>query len=341
MRWKELKSNPKKKELLIKRSHLLSFVREFFLSLDFTECETPLIVRYPGMEPHLSPFETTVRDISGATHQGYLITSPEYAMKKLLAAGYDKIFQISKVFRNNESFGGTHNPEFTMIEWYRSDSNYEKIMDDCEKLMLYLVNHLKNGSSEKFQVPNSKFQVIYQGNIIDLTPPWPRISVAEAFERFASIKLSDLKIAPNELYEDAFWKIFLNEIEPKLKALGRPVFIYEYPIELGALARAKASDPKVAERFELYIGGLELANAFSELMDGEEQKKRLAEEQNLRRMLGKPVFPIDEDFIAALLNGPQTAAGIALGVDRLIMLLLDQKDINDVLWFGAKDLFSV
>ena len=186
---------------------------------------------------------------------------------------------------------------------------------------------------------HSKKTLEYQGQSINLATPWPRISVTEAFERFASIKLSEIQTKDGEQYEDAFWKIFLNDIEPKLKELGRPVFIYDYPIKLGALAMAKDGDGTVAERFELYMGGLELANAFSELMDGQEQRKRLEEEHALRQKLGKPVLAIDEDFIAALDNGPKTAAGIALGMDRLIVLLLDQKDINELLWFGAKDIF--
>ncbi len=346
MRWKELKDNPSKQELLKKRSHLINLVREFFLSENFIECDTPELVKYPGLEPYLTPFELSLEDAAGRRETGYLITSPEYSMKKLLAAGFDKIFQISKVFRNHESFGGAHNPEFTMIEWYRSDSTYKEIMDDCEKLMLLLVNNLQK-MSEKSEIRNPKsetksknLKIKYQNQIIDLRTPWPRISVAEAFDKFASIKLSDLKTKGDEQYEDTFWKIFLNEIEPKLQELGQPVFIYDYPIELGALAKAKDGNPRLAERFELYVGGLELANAFGELMDGQKQRERLVEEQKLRHQLGKPVFPIDEDFIRALDAGPKTAAGIALGIDRLIMLLLDQKDISEVLWFGAKDLFE-
>ena len=346
-RWKELKDNPKKLELLKKRSHLLSLVREFFLSENFIECDTPELVKYPGLEPYLTPFETSVSDATGKKNTAYLITSPEYSMKKLLAAGMDKMFQMSKVFRNHESFGGTHNPEFTMIEWYRAEASYKDIMADTENLIIHLINKtLKNKAAKiknqksKIKMTNKNFKITYQGQIIDLSTPWPRISVAEAFEQFASIKLSEIQTKDGEQYEDVFWKIFLNEIEPKLKELGRPIFIYDYPIELGALAKAKDTDPSIAERFELYIGGLELANAFSELMNGAEQRKRLEEEQDLRRKLGKPVFSIDEDFIAALDNGPKTAAGIALGIDRLVMLILDQKDINEVLWFGAKDIFN-
>lgn len=323
-RWKELKENPLKKELLIKRSHLITVVREFFLSQDFIECETPLLVRYPGMEPHLSPFPVVVRNEHGEDHQGYLITSPEYSMKKLLAAGFQKIFQLSKVFRNNESFGGTHNPEFTMIEWYRAGADYRKIMEDVEQLFTKL-----------HPAPT----LTYQNQEINLTRPWLRITVKEAFDRFAAQSLEALAPRKNEAYEDTFFKIFLNEVEPKLKALARPVFIYDYPAELAALAKLKERNRSVAERFELYLGGLELCNAFSELMDGPKQEARLIQEQNQRRTLEKPILDIDLDFIKALDHGPKTAAGIALGLDRLIMLLLDQKDISEVLWFGTKDIF--
>src|SRR3989344_3494133 len=183
-RWKELQSNPEKKELLIKRSHLINQVREFFLQYDFIECDTPELVKYPGLEPYLTPFETTISDVTGKNHTAYLITSPEYSMKKILATGLDKIFQISKVFRNMESFGGTHNPEFTMIEWYRAHANYKDIMQDTEKLILHLVNN----ASHKSKIQNPKSKITYQNQIIDLTIPWPRMTVAEAFEHFASIK---------------------------------------------------------------------------------------------------------------------------------------------------------
>ena len=346
-RWKELKDNPKKLELLEKRSHLLNIVREFFLSQNFIECDTPLLVKHPGMEPYLTPFLTNILDEAGQNYTAHLITSPEYSMKKLLAAGMNKMFQISKVFRNNESFGGTHNPEFTMIEWYRAEASYNDIITDTENLIIYLINKsleneaakIKNQKS-KIKITNKNLKITYQGQVIDLSMPWLRVSVREAFDRFASLKLSELKIKKDEQYEDVFWKIFLNDIEPKLKELGRPVFIYDYPIALGALAKTKNNDATVAERFELYIGGLELANAFSELMNGSEQRQRLEEEQKLRQKLRKPVLAIDEDFIAALDNGPKTAAGIAIGIDRLVMLILDQKDINEVLWFGAKHIFT-
>jgi len=270
--------------------------------------ETPLLVAHPGMEPHLEVFETELRTASGRRSRAFLTTSPEYAMKKLLAAGLPRIFQVCKAFRNGEEVSRGHNPEFTMLEWYRANADYTALMDDCEALLGEL------GSPG----------------------PIERLSVEEAFRRYAGLSLDDLAPDAETTWEQAFHLVLLDKVEPHL----RRTILYDYPIQLAALARAKPSDPRFAERFELYVGGLELANAFSELVDPVEQRRRLEAERKERMALGRTVYDLDEDFIRALEVGMPPSAGIALGVDRLVMLLAGASSIRDVLWFPGDEVFN-
>jgi lysyl-tRNA synthetase class 2 len=339
--WKRAKTDAAFRERMAKRSAILAAIRAFFRSRGFLEVETPTLVAHPGMEPHLEPFATEVIDERGRRHGASLITSPEYAMKKLLAAGYERIFEITRCYRNGEPFTPEagqvrHNPEFTMIEWYRTDADYRAVMADTEELVA------------------SCADAVGYGGPIDLSVPWPRITVAEAFERHAGIDLgrgiddpewfrraaSDkgAAVAASDSFDDVFFKIFLRDVEPKLGA-DRPVILYEYPRSMAALARIRKDDPRYAERFEAYCGGLELCNAFSELNDAGEQRRRLEEEQALRQALGKPRIGIDEQFLEAVGRMPESA-GIALGVDRLVMLLTNSRDIRDVLFFPASDIFN-
>ncbi len=343
-----------KRHILEKRFELLKLVREFFWSKNFIEVETPTIVASPGMEPNLVPFETIAIDGRGEKYNAGLITSPEYAMKKLLAAGFKNIFQICKCFRNSEPFSGLHNPEFTMVEWYRVRSDYTDIMRDTEELFNFLHKQIYYQISKRSKVKDQGSRIIiYQGKNIDISPPWERISVCEAFKKYAGIDLEknlDKKslrekakkrgctINENDSFFDIFFKIFLTEIEQKL-GQNKPTFIYDYPIEMAALSRQKKSDKRFAERFELYIAGLEIANAYSELTDANEQLKRLRTEAKERKELGKTIFPIDKEFVRAVGKMPPSA-GIALGLDRLFMILLDINDINDIIPFPAKDLFK-
>lgn len=316
--------------LLQARPQILRAIREVFWSWGFFEVDTPLLVSKPGQEPYLNPFETTVHDAIGNSYPAYFITSPEYAMKKLLSAAatgeapqFEKIFQLGHVFRNGEDFGGTHNMEFTMLEWYRLGENYEAIINDVENLICFLAEHF------------FALQLTYNNRVIDLTRPWPRMTVAEAFEKFAG-RTDALELANNT---NEFYKVFLNEVEPKLRELPHPVHLIDYPSQFAALAKKKNNDSRVAERVETYIGGLELTNGFSELTDANEQRLRFLEEQKERIALGKKPFPMDEKLLNALPQ-IQKAAGISLGVDRLIMLLLDANNINDVIFCPAKELFQ-
>jgi len=343
--WEKIKLNPELKKIQIKRNKINGLLREFFKKRGFLEVQTPILVKCAGQEPYLFPFEVNFADEKNKKYKGYLITSPEYSLKKLLVAGFDKIFELARVFRANESFGGTHNPEFTILEWYRANSDYNQIMKDIEQLVYFLNK----------KVNYSKY-LRYQGKKIDLTLPWPRFSLKETFLKYAGINLDkaktlksfqkeledkkDLKylINKNDNWDDIFYKVFLNEIEPKFPK-NRPVIIYDYPLPQASLAKKKDKFSFYAERFEVYIGGLELANAFSELTDYKEQYKRFKEEQKLRKLLKKSIIPIDKDFILALKLRMSPSGGIALGIDRLQMLLLDIKDINDLLLFPAKQLF--
>jgi lysyl-tRNA synthetase class 2 len=325
------------KTIAKKRSQNIQKIRDFFTKNNFTEVETPIMTPIPGMEPHLTPFETKFETQHNNTRKLYLNTSPELQMKKLLGAKFGNIFQITKVFRNGEIGGALHNPEFTMIEWYRENANYFDLMTDCENLIKTLAG---------------KTQLIYQEKKIDLKTPWEKISTQELFLKYCNINLlenksfesfsktakkQNLDINACEDWDDIYFKIFLNHIEPHL-GQKTPVFVYDYPSTQAALAKKNAKNPFFAERFELYIAGIELTNAFSELIDAKEQKERLKEEQQIRKKLGKTVFDIDEEFLASLESIKIPCAGIALGVDRLIMLLLNQKSIEDVLLFPLNKL---
>jgi elongation factor P--(R)-beta-lysine ligase len=234
-------------------------------------------------------------------------------MKRLLAAGYPKIFQIGRCFRAGER-GSRHLPEFTMLEWYRAKTDYRTLMDDCEVLISFVAAELGLGGA-----------LSRQGSRIDLTPPWERITVREAFSRYASISVEEA------LRRNSFDETMAFAIEPHL---GRehPVFLYEYPTALGALARVKPDDPGLAERFELYIASLELANAFSELTDAAEQRRRFEEAARDRSRDNHPVYSMPERFLAALSRMPPSA-GIALGVDRLAMIIADRPEIDAVVAF--------
>ncbi len=320
------------KKIAQKRSELYKQIRVFFDEQGFTEVETPIMVESPGMEPHLTPFETTLNIQNRPPKALYLNTSPELQMKKLLAANFGNIHTITKVFRNGETGGPMHNPEFTMLEWYRTKADYFDIMEDCENL----INHLIKNS---FPEANLKAPT-----------PWRRISTNELFIKHCDIDLTKYRDAKSfkEIadkkgldtkacfeWDDIFFKIFLNNIESVLPKA--PIFIYDYPSTQAALARKSKKNPFFAERFEMYINGIELANAFSELIDAEEQKQRLEEEQALRRKMNKTVFDIDEEFIAALESISQPCAGIALGVDRLLMVLTGLESVEETLLFPLRN----
>ena len=291
------------------RANILQALRVFFLHGGYVEVETPYRIPSPAPESHIDAVP------SGPW---YLHTSPELCMKRLLAAGYEKIFQICRCWREGER-GSQHTPEFTLLEWYRANSDYLRLMEECEALIPHVASALGLGET-----------LHYRGQRIKLSPPWERISVDDAFQRYAHIPMKEA------LAKHCFDEVMVEKIEPRL-GRSKPAFLYDYPVERAALARLKKEDPSLAERFELYIGGLELANAFSELIDAEEQRKRFLSEQANRRSLSKPSYPLPEKLLKELETMPP-AAGIALGVDRLVMVMLDVHTIDEVIAFTPEEL---
>jgi len=296
-------------EALQARAQIVQQIRQFFIAGGYLEIETPLRIPAPPPQP---PIDAVPAD------GWFLHTSPELCMKRLLAAGYERIFQICHCWRKNER-GALHFPEFTMLEWYRSEADYFGLMVDCEELVRSVVS----GMGSNGRIP-------YRGKILDINNVWERMSVREAYRRFGKISMEQA------LAEDCFDEVMVEKIEPML-GLETPTFIYDYPAERGALARLKEDDPSVAERFELYIGGVEIANAFSELTDADEQRSRFAREESYRRTAGKTPYPSPEKFLDELRHMPPSA-GIALGVDRLVMVLLGKESIDDVVAFTPEGL---
>jgi lysyl-tRNA synthetase class 2 len=300
----------RKTHRLMLRARIIQCIQAFFIQNEYLEVETPILIPAPAPEVHI--------DAVPANHDWFLHTSPELCMKRLLAAGYSKIFQICKCFRQGER-GDYHLPELTLLEWYRAHTDYQGLMDECEEMVLYVAREMGFGE-----------EIGFRGQTIHLNPPWDRLSVQEAFDAFSSVPMEEA------LRTDRFDDIMVDEIEPRLNP-KKPLFLYDYPVSLASLARAKADEPDRGERFELYMGGLELANAFSELIDVQEQTERFLKDRAKREKMGKVTYPLPKRFLEALPYMPPSA-GIALGVDRLVMLLTDAARIDDVVWFTAEAL---
>ena len=321
------------------RGRIIAGLRRWFESRGFLEVETPALQISPGMEPHLQAFATELTTPEGEVQRRYLHTSPEFAMKKLLVAGLPKIFQIAHVFRNGER-ARVHSPEFTMLEWYRADEDYEAVMADCETILRLACTEAGTSELRSGGLASSPFET------------FERLTVADAFRRYTGIDL--LATAPDPLtpdagllhdaarrreitphdqdsWEDLFFRIMLERIEPNL-GIGRPLILRDYPISLAALARPKPADSRVAERFELYACGIELANAFGELTDAVIQRRRFDADMALRERLYGSRYPVDEDFLAALAYGMPESSGAALGIDRLVMLATGAPSVEAVTW---------
>ena len=322
------------------RAQLSAVTRAFFAERGFDEVETPCLVPAPGQEPNIRAFETPFvpETPAGRPQTLYLHTSPEYAMKRLLAEGFERIFQLARVFRNGE-IAPHHNPEFTMLEFYRAHADYDAIMDDTEALIVR--------AAEAFDLKGS---IEFDDARVDLTEPFERLTVREAFLTRTGLDIAQLTDGRElreaalsrgyclpgtcERFDDVFFQIFLTEIEPTL-GRDRPTFLIEYPASMASLSRLKPGDASVAERVELYVAGIELANGFSELTDEREQRRRLMTEQEERRAAGLPVYPLDEQFLSAVGSMPR-CTGIAVGFDRLLMLLTGARDIAEILLFPLR-----
>ena len=322
------------------RQKVKKALRDYFAAQNFYEVETPALQISPGLEVHLQAFKTELSDPHGKNKQTlYLHTSPEFTMKKLLVAGVQRMYQLCHVFRNNER-SGTHHPEFMMAEWYRAEAGYRDLMQDC----IGLVRACAEAAGKKH------FQ--FHRLACDPFQEWEVLTVPEAFTRYCSIDLLatmpephvtitaklraeatriGVRVAEDDNWDDIFFRIMGEKIEPNLGS-ERPTFLTDYPVSQAALARPKPEEPRLAERFELYICGLELANAFGELTDAVEQRKRFQADMDMKAKLYGERYPIDEDFMAALAFGMPSSAGIAFGFDRLVMLCAGAASIDDVLW---------
>jgi elongation factor P--(R)-beta-lysine ligase len=345
--WKRLRQEPELWQRYWVREKVVDEIRAFFKHKGFHEAYTPILVPTPSAEPNLEVFEARLTTAREEARRGFLILSPEYSLKKLLAAGSGDLFEITRCFRNGEEVSRGHNPEFTMLEWYRTKADYTAIMEDVEDLVIHLIESV----TPKLNLQ----QFSFQGQVYDVRKPWPRISVPEAFERWAGIDtetlLSERLVAAGRAkgyavneettWEHVFYQILLNEIEPQFQTMKQPVILYDYPLSQAALSKPKKDEPRLAERFEVFLAGLELGNCFSELTDWKEQQLRLEQDLTERRRAGKTPYGIDDDFIEALKAGMPEAAGIAVGVDRLVMLMADVATVAETLFFPAAELFDL
>jgi lysyl-tRNA synthetase class 2 len=345
--WKRIREAKKSLKPFLIREQVVDAIREFFKTEGFHEVDTPLLVQSPGTEPYLEVFESELVTPQYENKKSYLLTSPELSMKKLLSAGMGSIFTICKSFRNGEGLSSFHNPEFTILEWYRVEADYSDVMNDCENLLLFILNKLELNS-------DGLNTLEYQGTTYDLSTPWERISVSEAFEKYADVSQNDMldekkivaiaqekgySVDENTTWEEAYNQILLNEIEPHL-GKTKPTILFDYPASQAALSKKKKDDPRFAERFEFFLGGIELGNAFSELTDGNEQETRMKDDLEYRKELGKVEYKMDTDFIEALKLGMPETGGIAVGVDRLVMLFSNSASIKDTLLFPVDDIFD-
>jgi len=299
---------------LSERARVLSTVRTFFDARGFLEVETPVVVHSPGLDIALDAFEVAGTDGGPC----WLITSPEYHMKRLLAEGRPRVYQIVRCFRRGE-VGAMHNPEFTMLEWYRTNATMHDVAKDTEQLVAAVTGgYVRLG-----------------GRTIDVRPPIERVTVCDAFARFARLSRDETLFAAAS-DPDRYFRAMVDLVEPALARFDRAVFLVDYPASQASLARKKPDDPGVAERFELYVAGIELCNGFGELVDPVEQRTRFEHDQAQRRARGMPVYPIDERLLEALALLPPSG-GNALGLDRLAALACGTTEIADVMAFVAQD----
>lgn len=344
--WWDSHRHADRRPFLTARGRIKAALRAWFAERDFTEVEAGILQVSPGNEAHLHAFATEAMTIDGRRAPLYLHTSPEFAAKKLIAAGETRIVDFARVFRNRER-GPLHHPEFTMVEWYRVGETYEQLMADCGELLRLACTATERDA------------LVWREATCDPALDPERLTLAQAFERHAGIDLlgtidasgatdrdalaaaarvAGIRVAEDDGWADIFSKVLVEKVEPRL-GFGRATILCEYPVSEAALARPKADDPRVAERFELYACGVELANAFGELTDPVEQRRRFESEMAEKARVYGEAYPIDEDLLAALSHMPPTS-GIALGFERLVMLAGGARHIEDVIWTPVPDLFS-
>ena len=322
---------------MLARGRIIAALRAWFAAQNFVEVETGILQVSPGNETHLHGFATALAAPDGQFSARYLRTSPEFACKKLLTAGEPRLFEFAKVFRNRER-GALHHPEFTLVEWYRASEPYTELMSDCAAIV---AEAAKAAGTRQFS---------FRGRSADPFAEPERLTVAEAFSRFAGIDLlatlrpdggdrgalaaaaraANIRIGADDTWGDIFSRVLVEKIETQL-GIGRVTILDQYPAAHAALSKTSPSDSRVAERFELYVCGVEIANGFGELNDAAEQRRRLESEMAEKERIYGERYPLDEDFLAALSAMPE-ASGIALGLDRLVMLATGAGRIEQVLW---------
>lgn len=316
---------------LRRRAELTTATRAFFAGREYTEVETPYAVPTPGEEVHLRPFRTEREAPDGTRHPLWLHTSPEFAMKRLLAGGAGPIFQLARVWRNGEG-GRTHLPEFTMLEWYRPGLTFAGLMDETEAFLRAVLP-----------------PVVTVGGITTALTSFDRITVADAFSRYAGAdvlatagdagalaRAAGATLRDGEDWEDLFFRLLLERIEPQL-GRAHPTFLTHWPIAQAALASPDPADPRVALRFELFVCGMEMANAFEELTDAAQQQTRFEHDRARRHALTGLDWPMDQGLLDAMHHGLPACAGAALGFDRLAMLASGASRIEDVIWLPTGD----
>lgn len=321
------------------RSDVVAAVRDFFVGNGFLEVETPTLARAPAQERHILPFQTEER----GPNQGerFLVSSPEHHMKRLLTRGLERIFQISRCFRNGEFIPPLHRSEFTMVEWYRAYSSYREVAEDTENLVVHVARSVSGTSS-----------VASVDLKIDVTPPWRRMTVDDAFLEYGGVDLTastsaekfrvaaakagwGRSIGSEDCWEEVFFKLLLESVEPALAALGTPVFLTDYPAQLAAMAKLHGPGDRLAERLEAYVAGIELGNGYTELNDPREQRRRSMAERQARRQQQAQTFPIDEALMRSLACGMPPSGGMALGLDRLVMLVAGARTVHEVVAFST------
>lgn len=315
-------------EILRQRTQINQRIRAFFNERDYLEVETPQMVASPGMEPSLAPFSVWVEEPDGKTHKAGLITSPEYTMKKMLGAGLKRIYTLTHVFRNREAIEGLHNPEFSMLEWYRQGDDYRACMDETEALVRAVASLFGRKLPKFRSLPVSEIF----SDVVGVDP-----AVANRSEMIQACHRNGMQTEEDDTMSDLFFRLFIGKVEAEIPA--DPVFLYDYPAYQAALAQT-TQDGRRGQRFELYIDGIELCNGFTELTDPKEQRRRFLKERKQRAQMDKDLFPIDEDLLNALPNIKNPTYGNALGIDRLHLVLSGADNLDEVLPFPANKLFK-
>jgi len=364
--WKLLKYNPHLFQRYFIKEYLIKACRRFFEDRNYHELESPLMTDSLPQERYLDVLDVKIERKRGSgtapteNKTAYITPTTETYNKRILAAGLGEHYVITKVARGTEDIGPNHLPEFTMLEWYHLDTDYNGLMDDCEELFKFTYNYIKDALKKektlnRFMIDDSKFnnnlELNYQGQIINLNSPWDRVSVPEALEKFAGIKLEDIQ-SLEEIKEAAkkkgynvegindwqtvFELIFMSEVEPKFSK-DKLTFVYEYPKQVCVLVKPSTKNPLVCEKVELYFAGREVANGYTELIDWKLQQEKFMEEQAARKELGMKDVKIDTDLIEALKEGLPNVSGIGMGLDRVAMIFADAKSISDINYFPASD----